>query len=161
MQNAKDTFYVTLRNRLAAVNPERTFVLRGVARPGIMVLENEMVSAELPPDVFILHWTELQVDTTQAMPVAMMRCEIQYFSDGDSDNAGMNRGRALTEMDAELAKMLTPQAATKMNYGTVPASAMQSNIFWSDAVFESVAVNAERVQRLARVDVYSYEEPGE
>ena len=30
MQNARDTFYVTLRDRLAAVNPARTMVLRGV-----------------------------------------------------------------------------------------------------------------------------------
>ena len=34
MQNAKDTFYMTLRDRLAAVNPARTMVLRGVTRPG-------------------------------------------------------------------------------------------------------------------------------
>lgn len=161
MKNAKDTFYVALRDRLAAVNPERTFVLRGVVRPGIMVVENEMVSAELPADVFLLRWTDLQIDTLQAMPVATMRCEIQYFTDGKSDSAGMDRGRALTDMDAELLKMLTPQSAVKMNYGTTPASAMQSAIFWGDAVFESVAVNAERVERLARVDVTSYEEPGE
>jgi len=161
MKNAKDTFYVTLRDRLATVNPDRTFVMRGVVRPGIMVAENEMVSAELPADIFILRWTELQVDTLQAMPVAVMRCEIQYFTDGDSDNAGMDRGRSLTAMDTELLKMLTSQSAAKMNYGTLPASAMQSSIFWSDAVFEGVAVNAERIGRVARVDVTSYEEPGE
>jgi hypothetical protein len=161
MKNAKDTFYVTLRDRLAAVNPDRTFVLRGLMRPGIMVLENEMVSAELPADVFILRWTELQVDTLQAMPVATMRCEIQYFTDGNSDSAGMDRGCALTAMDTALMKILTPQTAAKRNYGTLPASAMQSFIFWGDAVFESVAVNAERLERLVRVDVTSYEEPGE
>jgi hypothetical protein len=90
-----------------------------------------------------------------------MRCEIQYFTDGKDDNAGMDRGLALTEMDIELLKMLTPQSVAKMNYRTTPASAMQSSIFWGDAVFESVAVNAERLERLARVDVISYEEPGE
>lgn len=161
MKSARDTFYVTLRDRLAVVNPERTFVLRGVVRPGIMVLENEMVTAELPANVFILRWTELQVDTLQAMPVVVMRCEIQYFTDGEGDNAGMDRGRALTAMDAELLKMLTPQTAAKMNYETAPASPMQSSIFWSDAIFEGVAVNAERLERLVRVDVTSYEEPGE
>jgi hypothetical protein len=161
MKNAKDTFYVTLRDRLAAVNPERTLVLRGVVRPGILAVENEIVTAELPADVFLLRWTELQVDLLQAMPVATMRCEIQYFTDGKSDNAGMDRGRALTTMDMELLRMLSPQAAAKKNYATTPASAMQSSIFWSDAVFESVAVNAERLERLVRVDVSSYEEPGE
>jgi hypothetical protein len=161
MKNAKGTFYVTLRDRLATVNPDRTFVMRGLVRPGIMVAENEMVTAEFPADVFILRWTELQIDTQQALPVVVMRCEIQYFTDGDTDNAGMDRGRVLTAMDTELLKILTPQAAGKMNYGTMPASVMQSSIFWGDAVFESVAVNAERIGRIARVDVTSYEEPGE
>ena len=29
MQNAKDSFYLALRTRLAAINPERTVLLRG------------------------------------------------------------------------------------------------------------------------------------
>jgi len=37
MQNAKDTFYMALRARLAAIDPERTVLLRGAARPGILV----------------------------------------------------------------------------------------------------------------------------
>jgi hypothetical protein len=45
MQNARDTFYVRLRDRLAAVNPARTMVLRGVTRPGVLVEENELASA--------------------------------------------------------------------------------------------------------------------
>ena len=36
MQNAKDTFYEVLRKRLAALNPERTMVVRGVVRPGVL-----------------------------------------------------------------------------------------------------------------------------
>ena len=42
MQNAKDTFYVTLQSRLAALNPARTIVVRGVVRPGTLVEENEL-----------------------------------------------------------------------------------------------------------------------
>jgi hypothetical protein len=37
MQNARDTFYVALRDRLAAVNPARTMVVRSVVRPGLLV----------------------------------------------------------------------------------------------------------------------------
>ena len=62
MQNAKDTFYVTLRDRLAAVNPARTMVLRGVTRPGVLVEENELASACGPVNVFCLRWTGLSVD---------------------------------------------------------------------------------------------------
>jgi len=125
------------------------------------VQENEMVTEELPADVFILRWTELQVDWQQPVPLATMRCEIQYFTDGDAESAGMDRGRRLTEMDAELVKILSPQTAAKRRFTETGASAMQGTIFWGDAVFESVATNAERLLRVARVDVYSYEEPGE
>ncbi|HEY0307032.1 MAG TPA: hypothetical protein VGB94_02630 [Acidobacteriaceae bacterium] len=161
MKNAKDTFYVTLRDRLAALNPERRFVVRGLLRPGMMVLENEMVTEELPANVFILHWTDLQVDWEQQVPLATMRCEIQYFTDGDGNSAGMDRGRRLTRMDAELVKILSPQTAAKQRFDAEGASAVPGRIFWGDAAFESVAVSAERLLRVARVDVYSYEEPGE
>jgi hypothetical protein len=36
MQNAKDSFYVALRTRLVAINPERTILLRAAVRPGIL-----------------------------------------------------------------------------------------------------------------------------
>jgi len=85
MKNAKDTFYVTLRDRLAALNPRRTLVLRGQMRPGMMVVENELVTDELPAETFLLRWTELQMDTLQPLPLAMMRCEIEYFSDGSAE----------------------------------------------------------------------------
>jgi hypothetical protein len=78
MQNARDTFYVTLRDRLAAVNPARTIVLRGLVRPGVLVEENELVSAALPADAFCLHWTTLSVDAQGALPLVTMECAITY-----------------------------------------------------------------------------------
>ena len=54
MQNAQNTFYITLRNRLVALNPNRTIYLRGVTRPGILVESNEFVVAQPPSDVFVL-----------------------------------------------------------------------------------------------------------
>ena len=62
MQNAKDTFYVTLRDRLAAVNPARTIVrARGDAawRAGGGERAGCCVCAV---DAFWLHWTGLKVD---------------------------------------------------------------------------------------------------
>ena len=41
MQNAKDSFYMALRGRLTTINPERTVLLRGTVRPGILVEEAE------------------------------------------------------------------------------------------------------------------------
>ncbi len=118
MQNAKDTFYVTLRDRLAAVNPARTMVLRGVTRPGVLVEENELTSASVPVDAFCLQWTGMSVDAQGALPLVTMVCEIRYATDGDAGNGGMDRGRLMAGMDAELvaAVSASPQNTRKMNY---------------------------------------------
>jgi len=52
MQNTKDTFYITLRTRLAAVNPARTMTLRAVTRPGMLVGEAEL---RCPSDADTFH----------------------------------------------------------------------------------------------------------
>src|ERR1700761_5791417 len=117
MQNAKDAFYVALRDRLAAINPARTMVVRGVTRPGVLVEENELASAYQPVDVFCLHWTGVGVDAKGALPLVSMTCRIAYATDGSSGNGGMDRGRLLSAMDAELAAVVgaAPQNAAKMN----------------------------------------------
>src|SRR5260370_41142575 len=92
MQNARDTFYVTLRDRLAGVNPARTMVVRGVVRPGVLVEENELASAHEPVDAFRLRWAGLRVDATGALPLAAMACEIRYGTDGNAGNGGVDRG---------------------------------------------------------------------
>ncbi len=169
MQNARDTFFVTLRDRLAALNPERTMVLRGVTRPGVLVEENELVSAYQPVDTFCLHWTGLTVDAQGALPLVTMVCQITYATDGDSGNGGMDRGRLLSAMDGELVAAVSaaPQHVPKMSYvaaaggsGVAP-TAMATNVFWGDAVFGAVVVNGERLERVATVEVFSYQEAGE
>jgi hypothetical protein len=169
MQNARDTFYVALRDRLAAINPARTMVLRGVTRPGVLVEENELASAYQPVDVFCLHWTGLGVDAKGALPLISMTCQITYATDGDSGNGGMDRGRLLSAMDAELASAVNaaPQNAVKTNYvasaggSGVAATAMETNVFWGDVAFGAVVVNDERLERTATVEVFSYQEAGE
>jgi hypothetical protein len=117
MQNAKDTFYLTLQGRLAALNPARTMVLRGVVRPGTLVDENELATASIPLDVFRLQWTKLQVNSASPLPWVAMECAIRYATDGNAGNGGMDRGRLLAAMDAELASALAaePRAVPKLN----------------------------------------------
>jgi hypothetical protein len=38
---------------------------------------------------------------------------------------------------------------------------MATNVFWSDAAFGTAVVNGERLERVATVDVFSYQEAGE
>jgi hypothetical protein len=164
MQNAKDTFYVMLRDRLAAINPARTMVLRGVTRPGVLVVENELASAYQPVDAFCLQWKDMRWDRRGALPLATMQCEIRYGSDGSSGNGGMDRGRLLAGMDAELAAALNaaPQNTVKMSYEAgAPAVAMGTNVFWADALFGATTADGERLERTATVEVFCYQEAGE
>ena len=168
MQNARDTFYVTLRDRLAALNPARTMVLRGVTRPGVLVEENELASAAAPVNVFCLSWTGLSVDAKSALPLVTMVCEIRYATDGNAGNGGMDRGRLLAAMDGELVAAVSggPQNTVKMNYSTAAGAgaapaAMATNVFWGDVVFGATVVDGERLERVATVEVFSYQEAGE
>lgn len=163
MQNAKDTFYTTLRDRLAAVNPGRTMVVRGVTRPAVLVEENELASDVVPVDAFRLRWVGLKVDASSALPLVTMECEIHYATDGSSGNGGMDRGRLLAAMDAELATALSevPHRAAKENYSAAPPVTMATNVFWGDATFGAVTVTDERLERVAAVEVFCYQEAGE
>lgn len=164
MQNAKDTFYEVLRSRIAAANPERTIVLRGVTRPGVLVEENELVTTVTTPDCFRLRWLDAIVDAANALPVATMTCEVMYETAGST---GLDRGRALAAMDAELVGALNsaPQNATKQDYEALAtggsATAMSTNIWWGDVALGPLVVKADRIARTAKVTVMDCEEAGE
>ena len=135
MQNAKDTFYTMLQGRLAALNPARTIVLRGLERPGTLVEENELPTASVPADAFRLQWTALQVSSASPLPWVAMECSIEYATDGSPGKVGMDRGRLL--------------------------AAMGTNVFWADPVFAAATAAGERLQRTATVRVFAYQEAGE
>jgi hypothetical protein len=163
MQNAKDTFYTTLQARLAALNPERTLVVRGVTRPAVLVEENELPSDAVPVDAFRLRWTGLKVTSNSALPLLTMNCEIRYATDGNASNGGMDRGRLLAAMDAELAAaiQMAPRSAAKMNYTVTPPAALATNIFWGDITLAAATTIDERLERVATVEVFCYQEAGE
>ena len=161
MQNAQNTFYITLRNRLAALNPNRTIYLRGVTRPGILVESNELPTAQPPSNTFVLRWLGLQSDPYLPEVLLQMECEIEYMTEGTTANLGMDRGALLTEMDAELISILRPACVPKMSYAQAPATQMETQLFWTEAKFQQVEVERDRLRRTAAVSIFSYEEPGE
>jgi hypothetical protein len=161
MRNAKDSFYVALRTRLVAVNPERTILLRGAVRPGILVEEAEGPFAQLPTDVFVLRWLGLGVEQDLPSTMVAAECEVLYSTLGTQSFGGLDRGRALSQMDEELVAMLTPFWTPKVNYAAQPATTMLTNIFWDEPVFGPLTTLRDRLSRTARVVVYSYEESGE
>jgi hypothetical protein len=161
MENARDTFYVTLRNRLSALNPNRSMLLRGIERPGILVDENESTVSKPPADVFVLRWTGVKVNTQHALPLIEQVCEISYMTAGSGGTGGLDRGRALMAMDGELRAMLQPARTVKMNYTVTPAIAMETQIFWIDPAFGIATKTDDELSRIVDVTVYSYEEAGE
>ncbi|HEX4065130.1 MAG TPA: hypothetical protein VHZ09_03830 [Acidobacteriaceae bacterium] len=161
MQNAKDTFYITLRSRLATLNPGRTMTLRSVIRPGILVQDAEAPVSQLPLDAFSLTWTALTADLQLPAILVQMVCEIQYATAGTQANAGLDRGRALEEMDYELLKMLYPYSAQKVNYTHTPAVATNTMVFWSEPEFGPAVALRDRLSRIARVTVFAFQEQGE
>ena len=128
MQNAKDSFYMALRNRLAVINPDRTILLRGPVRPGIVVEEAEAPFSPLPSDVFVLRWVGLGIDTDLASTIAAEECEILYQTCGTQSFGGLDRGRALSEMDEELVAILQPYYTPKLNYTPTPPAAMLTQV---------------------------------
>ncbi|MDE3104435.1 MAG: hypothetical protein KGK08_04600 [Acidobacteriota bacterium] len=167
MQNARDTFYMTMRDRLAVLNPARTIVVRGVTRPGLLVVENELASEVELVDTFCLHWSLLKTDARAVLPLVSAECVIHYATDGSSGSGGMDRGRLLAGMDGELLAAVSsaPQHAPKQNYTSDVAggspTAMLTNIWWSDVTFSPVVADGERLRRTATVTVMSYQEAGE
>ncbi|HUY94021.1 MAG TPA: hypothetical protein VMU71_01940 [Terracidiphilus sp.] len=161
MQNAKDSFYMALRNRLAALNPERTILLRGAVRPGILVEEAEAPFAQMPADVFVLRWLGAGVDVEIASTMVAEECEILYQTCGCQTFGGLDRGRALSQMDGELVAMLQPFWTPKLSYSATPPAAMLTQVFWDEPAFTPCVTQRDRVGRSAKVMVYSYQEPGE
>lgn len=161
MQNAKDSFYMALRSRLAALNPERTILLRGTVRPGIVVEEAEAPMAQLPSDVFVLRWSATGVDEELSSVMIAQECEVLYGTSGTQAFLGLDRGRLLSEMDKEALAILKPFHTPKMNFGVQPACQMQTEVFWDEPAFTPVNVQRDRLSRSVKVLVFSYEEQGE
>lgn len=167
MQNAKDTFYEVLRDRVAAADAALTVVVRGVVRPGVVVDENELAGSAEMRDCFRMRWTSLQVGGEGAAPLATMRCEVRYGTAGSLGGGGLDRGRALAGMDAVLLSAVeaTPQTAVKKNFAALAGggavSLMGSQIWWGDVAFGAVSEDAGEIRRTATVDVWSYQEAGE
>lgn len=167
MQNAKDTFYGVLRDRIAAADAALTVVVRGVVRPAIVVEENEIAGVAEMRDCFRLRWIGLRVDAEGAAPLVAMQCEIRYATAGSQNAGGLDRGRFLASMDAVLATVIgaVPQSIVKQNFVSLVSSGsvaeMSSQIWWSDVVFGASTEENGELRRSATVEVWSYQEVGE
>ena len=154
MQSAKDSFYLALRDRLAALNPQRTVVVEGVTRPAILARENEpTTSAGDQANAFYLNWgPALALDDSET-PVMQIACEVTYWTSGSADGAG-DRGRQLTTLDEELLKICDPPRTALVDYSTSPASDLGRSVFWAAPQFKSMTDEQGRARRTAALNVF-------
>ncbi len=160
MQAAKDTFYMALCARLQQVNPQRTVVMDGEVRPGLMVAENEAAVCEQPPEAFCMEWgaaEPLTVSPLVASTLMAVNVTFRYRTCG-TDNGDGDRGRSLTTMDAELAAICAPAQTAKMDYSQATPCALGTNVFWKAPQLQAAVQSASLLGRTATTTVYFYPE---
>ena len=166
MQAAKDSFYMALRDRLAALNPARTMVVDGVAVPAIVVRENmEPQFAEAQPGTFYLDFGDVQI-AESTRPILGLDCRVWYASEG-SVAAGVDRGRALAQMDEELLRICKPPHTGMRDYSHAPSVDLGSGVFWTmpelgiapgeaPVTKQQRGASAARLMRYAQLKVYFF-----
>ncbi len=147
MQFAKDSFYMALRNRLAALNPARTVSVDGVTVVALLVSENAVDNSVKPlPEAYYLAWgacrTLAKHDGT-SRPLLGMDCTISYWTAGTSD-AGVDRGRLLGELDSELIAICHPLSTGKRDFTESPSVDLGTSVLWTPPVLNAVEVGEAR-----------------
>jgi len=152
MQFAKDSFYVALRDRLAATNPARTVSINGTVRPAVLVAENEPVSAaSLLPNAFQVMWMAAQTapgEEAAKRPLIALACQIRYGTSGTLDG-GVDSGRVMAALDTELLEVCSPGRTNKLDYTQATPADLGSFVIWTKPVLK--AVEADRKTGLSLV----------
>jgi len=154
MQNAKDTFYLALRDRLATRSPTRTYIVRGQTRPAVIVEENELPTVEIPEGVYRLRWTKRSSDPQQPLVLDTTLCEIRYRAAAHA----LDRGREIDAMDLDLDAILQPRSIAKRSFSATGAVTLETNIFWQETEARTTTKDGDR---LAIVAVSAYREEGD
>jgi hypothetical protein len=159
MQPTKDSFYVALRDRLVAVDPNLTVTLDGTTRPAIAVIENEPpTGAPLLCDTFYLHWGSAKLAPLSVGTLMAMDCTISYCTKGSVQNANLDRGRDLASLDSDLLAVWSPPQTAKCDYCTGAPVSLGSTIFWTRPVLNAAKSTPPYVGRDVVVTVFFYPE---
>jgi hypothetical protein len=162
MQNTKDSFFIALRDRLAALDPARTVTVLGVSRPAIIVPENEIAAAADPlPEAFYITFGVASVTAATDRldhPLQQLACEIAYYTEGSSDLTNQDRGRALAGLDDELLSITSPANAALKDHSQSPAADLSANIFWTRPTLTAAKQVGNKLSRTATCTVFTYME---
>jgi hypothetical protein len=138
MQFAKDSVFLALQQRLAALNPARTVTINGATVPAVVVVENLPPSAGEPqPNTFYVEWSAATVVDGHAGNSALMRaeCVISYYTLGTVASM-VDRGRVLGELDFELLSICQPPNTEKEDFTQAPSADLGTKVFWSQPTLD-------------------------
>jgi hypothetical protein len=159
MQPTKDSFYVALRDRLVAIDPNRTVTLDGATRPAIAVIENEpSTGAPLLCDAFYLRWGNAQPASSSPATLMTMDCTISYCTKGSIQNGSLDRGRDLAALDDDVLAMCSPPQTPKNDYSSGSPMSLGSTIFWTHPVLNAAKNTPPYVGREITITVFFYPE---
>ena len=162
MQHAKDSFYVALRDRLAALNAARVVFLEGANRPAVIVAENQAPASAVPFDnAFYLRWGAARVlpGTLRARrPLMALDCAISYRTSGTADNSFSDRGRTLAALDLELLTICSPGVTAKQDFSQAPVRDLGTKVLWRRPVLADVEVIGSELRRAAAVTIFFFPE---
>src|SRR5579864_4427825 len=137
MQFAKDSFFLALQERLAAVNPGRVVTVNGTTVPALVVVENIPPSfAEPQADTFHIQWGAAEVVARSAGCGELMSLDvvISYYTQG-SVQSMVDRGRVLAQLDDELLSICEPPNTEKRDYTKSPSADLGTTVFWNPPSF--------------------------
>ncbi len=143
MQFAKDSFLLTLQQRLAGLNPARTVTVNGMTVPAVVAVENLPPSAAEPqPNAFYIEWGTADVVDGHAGNAALMslECVISYYTLGTVQSM-VDRGRVIGQLDNELLGICQPTNTEKYDYSRSPSTDLGTSIFWNQPGFETVTTS--------------------
>ena len=162
MQFAKDSFYVALRDRLAALNPARVVYLDGASRPAVLVAENQAPGSTVPFDnAFYLRWGAARmIASTQhaRRPLMALDCVVSYRTSGTEDNSFSDRGRTLAALDLELLAIASPGATAKQDFSQAPVLDLGTKILWRRPQLGDAEVLGTELRRSAAFSILFFPE---
>ncbi len=160
MQAAKDSFSMALIQRLQQVNPERTVVVAGEVRPGLLVSENEAAVCGHPAEAFCVEWGNVRaLSDKPEVKQRLMKADVtvRYRTCGTDGGEG-DRGRMMAAMDAELMAITSPSQTPKLDYSQSSPCGLGSKVFWTSPELSALTQTATMLGRSATMTVYFYPE---
>jgi len=137
MQFAKDSFFLALQSRLAALNPGRTVTVNGATVPAVLVVENLPPTFALPQaNTFYVQWETAEWVVGQPGNGALMSLNtvISYYTMGSVPSM-VDRGRMLAQLDNELLSICQPANTEKLDYTQSPSVDLGTKVFWTQPSF--------------------------